>query len=147
MSFAQRCDRNYFASIRAAESRRATREHRVNPSRWCVWLDAARPRTLPAAVAPVLVGAALAARDGSFDWIAVALCVGFALLIQIGTNFANDYYDFIRGADTAERVGPTRAVAAGLVAPAVMHRAIGAVFAAAFVGGTGYSRGAGRGCW
>ena len=109
----------------------------VNESRWHIWLQAARPRTLPAAVAPVLVGAALAWRDQHFDGRAVGLCLGFALLVQIGTNFANDYYDFIRGADTAARVGPTRAVAAGLVAPAVMRSAMWAVFAAAFGCGLG----------
>jgi 1,4-dihydroxy-2-naphthoate octaprenyltransferase len=109
----------------------------MNQSRAHIWLDAARPRTLPAAVAPVLVGSALAWRDGKFDPGAATLCLGFALLVQIGTNFANDYYDFIRGADTAARVGPRRAVAAGLVAPATMKRAMVAVFAAAFLCGLG----------
>ncbi len=98
-----------------------------------IWLAATRPRTLPAAVAPVLVGAAWAWHAGRFDGLAAGLCLGFAVLIQIGTNFANDYYDFIKGADTPNRVGPRRAVAAGLVAPAVMRRAAFGVFAAAFV--------------
>ena len=102
-----------------------------------VWLAAARPRTLPAAVAPVLVGSALAWHDGRFDAGAAALCLGFALLVQIGTNFANDYYDFIKGADTAARLGPRRAVAAGLISPAVMHRAMWVVFAVAFGCGLG----------
>jgi 1,4-dihydroxy-2-naphthoate octaprenyltransferase len=92
---------------------------------------------LPAAVAPVIVGSALAARDGALDWFAAVLCLGFALLVQIGTNFANDYYDFIRGADTAARVGPRRAVAAGLIAPGTMQRAMWIVFAAAFACGLG----------
>jgi 1,4-dihydroxy-2-naphthoate polyprenyltransferase len=100
-----------------------------------VWIGAARPRTLPAAVAPVLAASALAWRDGDFTPPAALAALGFALLIQIGTNFANDYYDFIQGADTAERVGPRRAVAAGLVAPAVMKGAMIAVFAAAFAVG------------
>lgn len=102
-----------------------------------VWLGASRPRTLPAAVAPVLVGSALAWRDGAFDARAAGLCLAFALLVQIGTNFANDYYDFIQGADTAARVGPRRAVAAGLIAPAVMRRAMVLVFAVAFACGLG----------
>lgn len=102
-----------------------------------VWVEAARPRTLAAAVAPVLVGTALAAQHGRFDAGAASLCLAFALLVQIGTNFANDYYDFIRGADTAARVGPRRAVAAGLVAPATMRRAMIAVFVAAFGAGLG----------
>jgi len=109
----------------------------VSAARWEIWLAATRPRTLPAAVAPVLVGSALAWRDGKFDATAAALCLGFALLVQIGTNFANDYYDFVRGADSAARVGPRRAVAAGLVAPAAMRAAMWAVFVAAFACGLG----------
>lgn len=101
------------------------------------WIGAMRPRTLPAAVSPVLAGAALARHDGSFAPAPTALCLGFALLVQIGTNFANDYYDFVKGADTAARVGPRRAVAAGLIAPAAMKRAMLAVFAAAFLTGLG----------
>jgi len=102
-----------------------------------IWSEAARPRTLPAAVAPVIVGTALAGHDGVFHPGAAALCLGFALLVQIGTNFANDYYDFVRGADSATRVGPRRAVAAGLIAPATMKRAMLATFGGAFVLGCG----------
>jgi len=109
----------------------------VTESAWKIWLGAARPRTLPAAIAPVIVGAALAWRDGVFSPAAAVLCLVFALLVQIGTNFANDYYDFVKGADTAARVGPRRAVAAGLIAPAAMHRAMLAVFAVAFLCGLG----------
>jgi 1,4-dihydroxy-2-naphthoate octaprenyltransferase len=90
---------------------------------------------LPAAVAPVLAGSALAWREGAFKGPAALACLGFALLVQIGANFANDYYDFIKGADTAERVGPRRAVASGLVAPAVMRMAMWLVFALAFAVG------------
>src|SRR5690606_11194248 len=68
---------------------------------------------------------------------AAGLCLGFALLVQIGTNFANDYYDFMHGADTAARVGPRRAVAAGLITPATMKRAMWLVFAVAFLCGLG----------
>lgn len=102
-----------------------------------IWFAATRPRTLPAAVAPVLVGSALAWRDGAFDGAAAGLCLLFALLIQIGTNFANDYYDFVNGADTAARVGPRRAVASGLITPTTMKRAMWAVFAVAFMSGLG----------
>ena len=101
------------------------------------WIEAYRPRTLPAAIAPVLVASALAERDGKFGLIAASLCLSFALLIQIGTNLANDYFDFKKGADTAERVGPRRAVAAGLIAPEVMKRAMIGVFVAAFFVGLG----------
>jgi len=94
-----------------------------------------RPRTLPAAVAPVIVGSALAWRAGAFDPGAAGFCLGFALLVQIGANFANDYYDYARGVDTGERIGPRRAVAAGLVAPATMFRAMGLAFGLAFASG------------
>ena len=109
----------------------------VTATRLQIWLAATRPRTLPAAVAPVLVGSALAWRDGKSDGAAAGLCLAFALLVQVGTNFANDYYDFLNGADTAARVGPRRAVASGLIAPATMKGAMWAVFAAAFLSGLG----------
>lgn len=109
----------------------------MNASRWQTWAGAARPRTLPAAIAPVVVGAALAGHDGAFSLAPALLCLGFALLVQIGTNFANDYYDFVKGADTAARVGPRRAVAAGLISPATMKRAMALTFAAAFAVGLG----------
>lgn len=109
----------------------------MNAPRVKIWLAAARPRTLPAAVAPVLVGSALAWRDGAFDARAAMLCLAFSVLVQIGTNLANDYYDFVRGADNAARIGPRRTVAAGLIAPATMRAAMWAVFAAAFACGMG----------
>jgi 1,4-dihydroxy-2-naphthoate octaprenyltransferase len=102
---------------------------------WKIWVAAARPRTLPAAVAPVIVGSALAWRAGAFDAVAATICLAFALLVQIGANFANDYYDFVHGADTGERVGPRRAVAAGLVPPATMRRAMGLTFGLALAVG------------
>lgn len=108
----------------------------MSPSRAvALWWEAARPRTLPAAVAPVLVASALAQRDGHFQPIPAVICLAFALLIQIGTNYANDYYDFKKGADTAERVGPRRAVAAGLIAPVKMKGAMLGVFGAALAVG------------
>ena len=109
----------------------------MSESRVGIWIGAARPRTLPAAFSPVVVGSALAWHDGVFQWAAAALCLGFSVLVQIGTNFANDYYDFIRGADTAARVGPRRAVAAGLIAPGTMKMAMLGIFVAAFLTGLG----------
>jgi 1,4-dihydroxy-2-naphthoate octaprenyltransferase len=100
-----------------------------------IWFQAARPRTLPAAVAPVLAGSALAWHDGGFQAAAAFACLAFALLAQIGANFANDYYDHKKGADTAGRVGPRRAVAMGWVRPATMRAAMWLVFAAAFLAG------------
>ncbi|MCP4195123.1 MAG: 1,4-dihydroxy-2-naphthoate polyprenyltransferase [Planctomycetaceae bacterium] len=85
-----------------------------------VWLQAARPKTLLASVCPVMIGAALAYRDHVFHLpSALAALVG-ALSIQIGTNFCNDYCDFLQGADTENRKGPTRAVQAGLTTPRQM---------------------------
>ncbi|HRP03779.1 MAG TPA: 1,4-dihydroxy-2-naphthoate polyprenyltransferase [Opitutaceae bacterium] len=104
-------------------------------SRFAIWLSATRPRTLPAAIAPVVVGTAFALQHGSVVWYAASACLAFALLVQVGTNFANDYGDFAKGADNVERVGPRRAVAAGLIPAATMKRAAGLVFAAAFLVG------------
>ncbi len=81
------------------------------------WIMAARPPTLPAAVVPVLVGTALAARDGAFHAVALAAAMVGALAIQIGTNLANDYFDWKHGADTYARLGPLRATQAGLIEP------------------------------
>ena len=107
------------------------------PSTFRIWLLASRPKTLPAALVPVLVGSAFAAHAGAFQWGAASLCLGFALLVQIGTNFANDYFDYVQGADTAQRVGPARAVASGWVTPATMRTAMVLVLTLAFGVGLG----------
>jgi 1,4-dihydroxy-2-naphthoate octaprenyltransferase len=73
------------------------------------WIEGARPRTLPAAIAPVLVGTGAAAYDGGFVWWKALLALGVALALQIGVNYANDYSDGVRGTDE-ERVGPLRLV-------------------------------------
>ena len=98
-----------------------------------IWWEAARPKTLPAAIIPVMLGTALAEAHNAERLAKAIICLGFSLLVQIGTNFANDYFDFIKGADTAERVGPRRAVAAGLVTPARMLLATSILFGAAFL--------------
>ena len=86
-------------------------------SRRRAWVLASRPRTLTAAAAPVLLGSGLAWNRGEFaPGPAGAALVG-ALLIQIGTNLANDYYDHVRGGDTEDRVGPIRAAQGGLLPP------------------------------
>ncbi|MBP1922460.1 1,4-dihydroxy-2-naphthoate octaprenyltransferase [Halorubrum alkaliphilum] len=105
-------------------------------SRGRAWLIAARPQTLPAAAAPVIVGVGLAVEAGVFAPLpAFAAFVG-AALIQVGTNFANDYYDAIQGADTDDREGFTRVVASGLIEPAEVKRAMWLTFAAAIGVGT-----------
>lgn len=99
------------------------------------WLLAARPQTLSAALVPVAVGTATAASEGRFAlWPALAALVS-AMFIQIGTNFANDLFDFQKGADNEERIGPVRATQSGLITPTQMRSAIGLVFGLAFVVG------------
>lgn len=92
-----------------------------------VWIDAARPKTLGATVAPVMIGAALAYRTGHFEFVWTVVALLSALCIQIGTNFCNDYCDYKKGAD-AHRVGPVRATQAGLVSPEQMKRATQLMF-------------------
>jgi 1,4-dihydroxy-2-naphthoate octaprenyltransferase len=112
-------------------------------SRRRAWLMAARPQTLPAGAAPVIIGVGLAVSDDVFAPLpAFAALVG-ALLIQVGTNFANDYYDAIKGADTDDREGFTRVTAGGLIAPERVKYAMAAAYTLAlcvglylvFVGG------------
>ena len=99
------------------------------------WLLAARPKTLTAAVVPVVVGTGLALGQGvAALWPALAALAG-AVLIQIGTNLTNDYYDFHKGADTAERVGPVRVTQSGLIAPGTVLAAAAGCFALAVVVG------------
>jgi 1,4-dihydroxy-2-naphthoate polyprenyltransferase len=89
----------------------------TRPSAARIWLMAARPRTLPAAVAPVLVGTALAATEDTFHPLVFAAAMIGALFIQVGTNLSNDYSDARRGADAEDRLGPVRVTAGGLVPP------------------------------
>lgn len=88
-----------------------------------IWVQAARPKTLAAAFVPVLVGAAIAYQDELLNWSATSVALVCAFLIQIGTNFANDYFDFVKGSDTDERIGFERATAAGLISPKAMLNA------------------------
>jgi 1,4-dihydroxy-2-naphthoate polyprenyltransferase len=97
------------------------------------WVLAARPKTLSAASVPVLVGSACAFALGGLRVGPALAALGGALLLQIGANFANDVYDYEKGADTAERLGPTRAVQAGLISAAAMKRGMYVVFALALL--------------
>jgi len=101
------------------------------PGSFGAWMLAARLKTLPVAVAPVAVGAALAHVGGLLQpWPALAALVG-ALLIQIGTNFANDVFDYEKGADDETRLGPLRAAQAGLLTPSALRRGMVTIFALA----------------
>ncbi|MFU8802445.1 MAG: 1,4-dihydroxy-2-naphthoate polyprenyltransferase [Bradymonadaceae bacterium] len=107
----------------------------VTPGSIKAWILAARPKTLAAAAIPVLVGSAVAHSQAAFVLLpALAALVG-AGLIQVGTNFANDYFDYQSGADNEDRLGPTRAVQAGLLSSAAVKAATAGTFlAAAFLG-------------
>lgn len=99
------------------------------------WVLAARPATLPAAAAAVVVGSALAAADGVFRWDAFLVTLFAAVAIQVGVNYANDLADAEKGADTAQRIGPTRAVASGLLTPRQMKLGIAVAFGLAAIAG------------
>ncbi|MEN8233371.1 MAG: 1,4-dihydroxy-2-naphthoate polyprenyltransferase [Actinomycetota bacterium] len=99
------------------------------------WVLASRPATLPAAAAPVIVGSALAFADDVFDWLAFIVILFAALAIQIGVNFANDLADAEKGADTEARIGPTRAVASGLLSSIEMKKGIAVAFGLASIAG------------
>src|SRR5687768_11866621 len=103
----------------------------TGPSRARAWLLAARPRTLTAAAAPVVVGTAAAHASGGIAWGPALAALGGAFALQIGTNFANDVFDAERGADGPSRKGPARAVSSGWISPAAMKLAMAAAFAVA----------------
>ena len=105
----------------------ATNTPLARPSPARAWMMAARPPTLPAAVVPVLVGTAAVASI-AFRPLPFLAAMVAAVLIQIGTNFANDYFDFHKGADTAERLGPVRVTQSGLIPPDTVRTAMIAVF-------------------
>lgn len=88
------------------------------------WLLAARPKTLTGAAIPVLIGCSLAHWHGQFQWLPALLCLGFAFLMQIDANFMNDLYDYLKGSDRADRLGPERACAQGWISPEAMKRGI-----------------------
>lgn len=100
------------------------------------YVEAARPRTLPAAVTPVLVGTAAAGVAlNQLSWVRALLALTVALALQVAVNYANDLFDGIKGVDTAARTGPRRAVASGLITPRSMGVATGVALAVAAVAG------------
>ena len=84
------------------------------------WILAARPKTLTGAITPVMIGTALAAMDGHFHWQPALVCCLFAGLMQIAANFINDLFDFLKGTDREDRLGPERACAQGWISPQAM---------------------------
>ena len=100
----------------------------TKPSLFQIWWLAIRPRTLPAAASGVVMGSALAWHDGSFQFIPAFAALLVALLLQIGSNVANDVFDFERGADTSERQGPLRVTQAGLLTPEQVKRGMVIIF-------------------
>jgi 1,4-dihydroxy-2-naphthoate octaprenyltransferase len=107
----------------------------LNTSILKIWVEAARPKTLAAAFVPVLIGATIAYQGELINWMATTVALLCAFLIQIGTNFANDYFDFVKGADTDERIGFERATAKGLISPKNMLNATIICMALAFIFG------------
>jgi 1,4-dihydroxy-2-naphthoate octaprenyltransferase len=100
-----------------------------------IWLLAARPKTLWAAITPVIMGGALALEADKLHWLALTAALAGAVLIQIGTNFANDLFDFLKETDTEDRIGPVRVTQAGLVSPGQMKAATTLVFVLAVLVG------------
>ncbi len=108
---------------------------RPQMSRRRLWLVAARPATLPASISPVLVGVSVAAHDGRVRVAPALLAMVVAMALQVGVNYANDYSDFVRGADTPARIGPLRAAASGMVpARQVLYAALASLSVAAAAG-------------
>ena len=95
------------------------------------WMLASRPKTLAAAAVPVLIGCALAANAGGFAWMPGLLCLGFAFLMQIDANLINDLFDYLKGSDGEDRLGPDRAVSKGWISPKAMKCGIALVTVAA----------------
>lgn len=100
---------------------------RITTNGWQAWVLAARPKTLIAALVPVAAATALALREGQMEWRAAGLCALFAALLQIASNFINDWYDFLKGTDGAERLGPLRACTQGWITPRAMRWGIAGV--------------------
>ncbi|MBT5956105.1 MAG: 1,4-dihydroxy-2-naphthoate polyprenyltransferase [Candidatus Marinimicrobia bacterium] len=99
------------------------------------WILASRLKTLPAATSPVIVGVSLAIHDGDFHLFTALMTLLAAVLIQIGANFANDVYDFLKGSDREDRLGPTRATQSGLISPEDMKNGMWLVFSLAILVG------------
>jgi 1,4-dihydroxy-2-naphthoate polyprenyltransferase len=99
-------------------------ENKIKVNSVRAWFLAARPKTLASAFTPVLIGSALAFMDGKFSWLPALICLLFAFEMQIAANFINDLYDFLKGTDREDRLGPERATSQGWISPSAMKRGI-----------------------
>lgn len=108
----------------------------IKMSLWRIWYLAARPKTLPAGIVPVLVGGAIAYGDGRFHWLSFLAALIGGAAIQIGTNYANDLFDFTKQTDNAERIGPLRVTQAGLANPRQTAIATAMAFSLAVTAGS-----------
>lgn len=100
------------------------------------WFLAARPKTLASAFTPVLIGSAMAYMDGKFNWLPALICLLFAFEMQIAANFINDLYDFLKGTDREDRLGPERATSQGWISPSAMRNGIFVIVAIACITGS-----------
>jgi 1,4-dihydroxy-2-naphthoate octaprenyltransferase len=107
--------------------------NQVRTTKFESWILASRPKTLLAAVVPVMVGSALAISQNQFTFIYSIVALFCSILIQVGTNFTNDLYDYLKGADNKDRKGPERVLSSGLISPLEMKIAIVLVFSMAFL--------------
>lgn len=101
-----------------------------------MWIETARPKTLPLALATILTGSALAYRAGHFHWGITILCLLTTLFLQVLSNFANDYGDHQKGSDTAERIGPLRGIQQGAISAAQLKKGLYVMIALSFLCGT-----------
>lgn len=126
---------NDYSRLLQATPTLSAKDSSMPPSAISTWILAARPKTLWAAVAPVLIGTAMAYERGAVAWIAAFAALFGAIMIQVGANFANDYFDCKKGADAHNRLGPLRVTQAGLVKPGTMKAATVIAFSLASAAG------------
>ena len=107
----------------------------VKQNSFQAWVLAARPKTLTGAMIPVMLAAALAWHDGVFSWQLSLLCALFACCMQIAANFVNDLYDFLKGTDREDRLGPERACSQGWITPSAMKKGTAVIIAIACIFG------------
>ena len=97
---------------------------KIKPNSIQAWILAARPKTLAGAATPVIIGTALAYSVGQVHWLPALICLLFASLMQIAANFINDLFDYLKGTDREDRLGPLRACAQGWISPSAMKKGI-----------------------